>query len=313
MQLQRRKNRFRKVILWLCLGIGLYFGMCYKLADGLIHMPRSKPEKPAEFAVWQPVKDVNAWVTPSIIEGKRETVFVLCHGLGGDRGYYANTGLELQKRGYQVVILPMTGQDDNPSETVGFGPAESELIRQTVRALKADRTILVGCSLGGAAAWLASDEPGVSAVVTDSAFARLDDACKSWLKKDLPYGDVLLRPVIWFGTARVGVRPSEVNPIQSAAKWQPISTDPPLAPGLMDRSSLIWISPRSSLARSLSKRPALVIHGAQDRLFNQSNADALAKAAEADLWIVPEKGHAQPVDDPSYVDVLVDIALKTKS
>jgi pimeloyl-ACP methyl ester carboxylesterase len=282
MQLQRRKNRFRKVILWLCLGIGLYFGMCYKLADRLIHMPRTKPEKPSEFATWQPVKGVNAWVTPSITEGKRETVFVLCHGLGGDRGYYTNTGLELQKRGYQVVILPMTGQDDNPSETVGFGPAESALIRQTVRALKAEKTILVGCSLGGSAVWLASDEPGVSAVITDSAFARLDDACKSWLKKDLPGGDIVLRPVIWFGTARVGVKPSEVNPVEVARKWSP-------------------------------SRPALVIHGERDRLFTISNADDLSKASGASSWIVPDKGHAQPVDDPAYVDVLVEIALKTKS
>lgn len=287
MQLQRRKNRFRKVILWLALGIGLYFGMCYKLADGLIHMPRSHPEKPSEFGVWQPVKDVNAWVTPSIIEGKRETVFVLCHGLGGDRGYYANTGLELQKRGYQVVILPMTGQDDNPSETVGFGPAESELIRQTVRALKAERTILVGCSLGGAAAWLASDEPGVSAVVSDSAFARLDEACEAWLKKDLPYGNILLRPVIWFGTARVGVKPSGVNPVDLASVWNPIRNQIP-------------------------PKPALVIHGSEDRLFGKSNAERLAKAAEAELWIVPDKGHAQPVDDPNYVGKLIELAKPRK-
>ena len=270
------------MILWLSLGVGLYFGACYKLAMGLIHMPRSKPEKPSEFAVWQPVKDVNAWVTPSIVEGKRDTVFVLCHGLGGDRGYYANTGLELQKRGYQVVILPMTGQDDNPSETVGFGPAESELIRQTVRALKAERIILVGCSLGGAAVWLASDEPGVSAVVSDSAFARLDDACKAWLKKDIAGGDYFLRPVIWFGTAKVGVNPSEVNPVEVARKWS-------------------------------TSRPALVIHGEQDRLFSLNNADELSKASGANLWVVPDKGHAQPVDDLAYIDVLVEIASKTKS
>lgn len=282
MQLQRRKNRFRKVILWLSLGVGLYFGMCYKLADGLIHMPRSKPDKPAEFATWQPIEGVNAWVTPSVADGKRETVFVLCHGLGGDRGYYANTGLELQKRGYQVVILPMTGQDDNPSETVGFGPAESELIRKTVRALNAKQTILVGCSLGGAAVWLASDEPGVSAVVSDSAFTRLDEACNAWLKKDLPGGNIVLRPVIWFGTGKVGVKPSEVNPVEVARKWP-------------------------------TSQPALVIHGEKDRLFSVANADELAKASGANLWIVPDAGHAQPVDDPTYVDCLEKLALKTKS
>lgn len=290
MQLQRRKKRFRKVILWLCLGVGLYFGACYKLAMGLIHMPRTHPEKPVEFAVWQPVQGVNAWVTPSVIKGKRDTVFILCHGLGGDRGYYANTGLELQKRGYQVVILPMTGQDDNPSETVGFGPAEAELIRQTVRSLKADRTILVGCSLGGAAVWLASDEPGVSAVVSDSAFARLDEACTAWLNKDLPGGSTILRPVIWFGTAKVGVKPSEVNPIEFAKRWNSSSTSTPTL-----------------------TRFALVIHGADDRLFNKTHAERLAKAAEADLWIVPDKDHAQPVDDPTYVDRLEQIAVKTKS
>ncbi len=302
MQLQRRKNRFRKVILWLCLGVGLYFGMCYKLAMSLIHPHRTHPEKPGEFAVWQPVKDVNAWVTPSILNEKRKTVFVLCHGLGGNRGYYASTGLELQKRGYQVVILPMTGQDDNPSETVGFGPAESELIRQTVRALKADRTILVGCSLGGAAAWLASDEPGISAVVSDSAFARLDHACEAWLKKDLPYGNILLRPVIWFGTARVGVKPSEVNPVEVARKWMQWGTQ--IAE--LDEKGNPMGTPNLL-------RPALIVHGAKDRLFEKSNAEALAKAAEADLWIVPDKGHAQPVDDPGYVDRLEQIALKTKS
>jgi pimeloyl-ACP methyl ester carboxylesterase len=175
----------------------------------------------------------------------------------------------------------MTGQDDNPSETVGFGPAEADLIRQTVRALKADRTILVGCSLGGAAVWLASDEPSVSAVVSDSAFARLDDACKSWLEKDLPGGDFLLRPVIWFGTARVGVKPSAVNPVEIARRWSP-------------------------------SRPALVIHGDQDRLFSVSHADDLAKASGAQLWLVTEKGHAQPVDDPTYLDRLDRVAKATK-
>jgi pimeloyl-ACP methyl ester carboxylesterase len=57
----------------------------------------------------------------------------------------------------------------------------------------------------------------------------------------------------------------------------------------------------------------LVIHGERDRLFNVSNADELSKASGANLWIVPEKGHAQPVDDLNYVDVLVDMALKTKN
>jgi pimeloyl-ACP methyl ester carboxylesterase len=56
-----------------------------------------------------------------------------------------------------------------------------------------------------------------------------------------------------------------------------------------------------------------VIHGERDRLFTISNADDLSKASGASSWIVPDKGHAQPVDDPAYVDVLVDIALKTKS
>ena len=281
MQSWQQKRRFRKMILWLALGVGAYFGGCYAIARRLVEMPRRVAVARKEFAIWEPVPGVRAWVTPSLVDGPRKEVFVFSHGMKGNRDYWADTALKLQERGYQVVILPMPGQDDNPEKSLGFGPKEEQLIRRTVRALKAESVVLVGCSLGGAASWMASDEPGVSGVVSDSAFAHLEPATRGWLKKDLPFGDILLRPVIWFGTAMVGIKPDEINPVDTARHWK--------------------------------DRPAMVIHGGEDRMIGTDQAEELAKASGAELWIIPGRGHADLQMHQDYVDRVEAVMKKTRS
>ena len=286
------------MILWLALGVGAYFGGCFAIARRLVEMPRHVSVARKEFAIWEPVPGVRAWVTPLLVEGPRKEVFVFSHGMKGNRDYWADTALKLQERGYQVVILPMPGQDDNPEKSLGFGPKEEQLIRKTVRALKAESVVLVGCSLGGAASWMASDEPGVSGVVTDSAFAHLEPATRGWLRKDLPFGDILLRPVIWFGTAMVGIKPDEINPVDTAGRWI-IPSAGVLEPGAPPVPEL--------------RRPALVIHGGEDRMIGTDQAEELAKASGAELWIIPGRGHADLQMHQDYVDRVEAVMKKTRS
>jgi pimeloyl-ACP methyl ester carboxylesterase len=272
MQLTRQKKWFRRLVL-LVVGLLLaYVPLCFWMANHIIDAKRSVPTLPKQFVVWEPVPKVPAWVTPRVAQGKAKNVFIFSHGIKADRAFFADTARDLAKRGYDVVLLPMPGHDESPDQYLGFGPKEADLIKQTVVAVKADHVVLVGCSLGGAATWLASDHPGVDGVVTESAFAHLDPVTRIWFERVLPGGSFIFRPVIWIVSWKLHINPSDVNPSETAAKWD-------------------------------HKKPALVIHAGNDGLIPIEQGRELAKVSGAEFWEVPGHEHAQCQDEgDEYVD-----------
>ena len=75
-----------------------------------------------------------------------------------------------------------------------------------------------------------------------------------------------------------GIDPASIRPIDAAAKWK--------------------------------GKPALVIHGDGDKLIPRGNADRLAQAAGAPLWIVPHCGHAEASSEAreEYIERLEALA-----
>ncbi|MEI7984276.1 MAG: alpha/beta fold hydrolase [Armatimonadota bacterium] len=249
-----------------------YILLCFWVANSIINAPRSVPMMPKQFVVWEPVPKVPAWVSPAVAQGKAKNVFILSHGIKADRYFFADTARELVSRGYDVVLLPMPGHDESPDQYLGFGPKEAKLIKKTVDVLKADHVVLVGCSLGGASTWLASDHPKVDGVVTESAFSHLEPITHIWLDRAFPGGSTVFRPVIWIVSGKLHINPSEVNPAETAAKWD-------------------------------HRKPALVMHAGNDLLIPIAQGHELADVSGAEFWEVPGRSHAQCQDvGKEYVD-----------
>jgi fermentation-respiration switch protein FrsA (DUF1100 family) len=118
--------------------------------------------------------------------------------------------------------------------------------------------------MGGATALLAAaDDPQVAAVVTDCAFARLEEMVEQrffFLPPNLrtPLGDAVRK----WAESWSGADVMAVDPEAAVRGWQP--------------------------------RPLLVIHGERDMLTPVDHGRRLARAAgeQAELWIVPRAPHA---------------------
>lgn len=275
MPLKQPKKWFRRLI-WAVIGLFLaYIAMCWMTASQIISPPRRLSEKPADLENYEVSPQTLAWASPSVIKKEAKNIFVFSHGLLADQSFFVGTALELQKRGHGVVLLPMPGHGSSPEPKVGFGITESELIRKTVDGLPEAKIILVGCSMGGAATWLASDHPKVSAVATEGAYGRLEPVTRHWFERKNKGGAIFFRPVIWIASWRLGKNPSEINPVLTA---------------------------------KLFKKPALVIHCEKDSLIPREQSLELAQAASAEYWEIAGAKHAQGQEfGKEYVDRLENL------
>ncbi|HLO99683.1 MAG TPA: alpha/beta hydrolase [Fimbriimonas sp.] len=259
---ERSKRRKKIALRVLLFGLATYIGVCYALADAVVtRSSHTIPERPKELEVWQPIPNVPAWASPAVGKGTAKNVFIFSHGLKANRAFFKRTALEMVKRGHDVVLLPLPGHDEHPDDKLGFGPKEAALIRSTIDALKAENIVLVGCSMGGAASWLASDHPRVDGIVTECAFGNLDPVTRVWFDRKMPGGSIILRPVVWIASLKVGINPGDINPIETAKKWD-------------------------------SSKPSLVIQAAEDKLIPLSQSRELAEATAAEYWVIPSLKHA---------------------
>jgi fermentation-respiration switch protein FrsA (DUF1100 family) len=123
---------------------------------------------------------------------------------------------------------------------------------------------------------VATNEPGVEAVIADSSFADLQQYLNTNLSKfsHLPYFP--FTPVMeWLSVPLTGFDPSKVQPIKSIARIAP--------------------------------RPLLLIHGGADTLVSADNSKQLFATAHnpnAQLWTVPKADHVQSykTEPVAYLD-----------
>ncbi len=282
---KKRSKRWLKVMCW----VGVVYGLfCLGLAWAYVHPPSKAAELPpgfAEISIPAEGHRLPCWCSRSLLEkgSKAATVAILVHGYGGSRAHWPSLMRELETNGIAVVVPAMSAHETNARSMCGFGPAESEEVIAAIRWVQTQtagkpKIVLVGVSLGGAACWLASDlDPTVYAVVSEGAFARLDEITDSYLDKICPGGHILFRPVAWIASALAGVEESDVSPERAARKWR--------------------------------GRPCLVIQGAGDTRIPLSHAKRLAEASGGPLWVVPGARHAGclPTDPVGYARHVLDL------
>jgi len=160
------------------------------------------------------------WASPDLAAGNgKPVVFVLAYGYGGTRESWSRAMQELPQMGFECVCPAMPGQEASPAKHVGFGYPEAQTIVDTVRWVRGQyktqpKIIVWGVSMGGAAAWLASEQdPSIDGVITEGAYAQFDEAMDHWLGRQFPGAHIVLRPMVWMASALDGINPSKIRPV----------------------------------------------------------------------------------------------------
>lgn len=261
----KRRRVLRRLSMALLACLGVYLTLCYLMARALVS-PGKVAVRPSPFSEAALYDGTKVWIAEPSPQPRAVAVFV--HGLGGTMGHWQDLMDMLLKDGIASITPAMPGHDDSPRSTVGFGPAEAEVVLATSAYARkrwpGRKIVLVGASLGGSAIWLAAkrDPTCADAILTESAFARLSPCVDHWLSRKLgAVGPILLAPMRWMAASMASVDESAVNPIEGARTW---------------------------------RGPTAIFHDAEDQVIQRAQGDELASAVGVPLQLL-ECPHAHGV------------------
>ncbi|KAB2870648.1 MAG: alpha/beta fold hydrolase [Burkholderiaceae bacterium] len=197
---------------------------------------------------------------------------VVVHGRGASKANALNRhAMPLVERlvddGLSVLMIDLRGHGNSGPGRVTYGCNERLDVLGAVdwlvdRGHTAGTVGVLGVSMGGCAAIAAAaDEPGIGAVVSDSAFADFDAVLRHnfprVMRTRLALG--LLPGALWFFERLTGVALQRFRPDQ--------------------------------IARGLRGRALLLIHSAEDRFVQAEHTRAIGAASGAEVWISHSRGH----------------------
>jgi fermentation-respiration switch protein FrsA (DUF1100 family) len=254
--------------------------MAYPPAHLLVKTPRLPYENVAFPSLTGGVQ-LKGWYIPAA--GGSDRTVILAHGFLNDRLIHGR-GLPLaealEQRGFNVLLFDLRGHGQSPAVPVTFGAREQGDVAGAVQYARERGAVhvgMLGFSIGAVSAILAaSADPGIDAVVADSAFADLHGYLET---------AVLTRSHL--GRSYVGARYAAYS-----LSWYRLLT------GTDERA----VRPEAVIAR-LGPRPVLLIHGAADRVIPVAESRKLLAAAQnprAELWVVPGGRHTHSYEaDPA--------------
>jgi fermentation-respiration switch protein FrsA (DUF1100 family) len=215
-------------------------------------------------------KPLGGWFIPAP-EGtpKPWRCVLFAYGYGGYKEQMHEYAKMVHEGGFAALMFDMRGSGLRRGEPVTLGYNERWDLMDAVRYVQSrpdidpERIGVFGVSMGGAVALMAAaEEPGIKALVTDSAYANISDMIKPGIvafigKVALPFAPLIVR----YAESMMGVRAEDIRPEKAAAR--------------------------------LGDRPLFVIHGLDDALTNPHSAHKIYDAAKGpkELWLLPECGH----------------------
>lgn len=224
---------------------------------------------------------LSGWYLPSRA-GAGGRCVVIVHGFRHERRVHGRgvpLAEALRQNGFSVLLFDLRGQGLSGGGPFTFGAREQWDVAGAinyVRTRGAAHVGLLGYSAGAIASILAAaDDPGVDAVVADSALTDLH----RYLKEQIA------------GRSHLGAAYADYTLLWY--RW-------------FTKSDERTVSPVSVIGR-LAPRPLLLIHGLADRVVPPSESEALLAAAggnpRAELWLVPggRHTHSYEADPEAYV------------
>lgn len=202
-------------------------------------------------------------------------VVLLVHGRDacrGDelRGTTELLVLELIRCGLSVMMVDLRGHGESDHARLTFGRRERHDILGAVdfllaRGYTSGSIGVLGASMGGASAIAAAaEEPAIGALITDSAFASLDEVLATQFTR------LTKLPLFVLNGALIAAR-------------------------VLTGVNLLQDAPRQNMRR-LRGRPTLVIHAEHDPFVPVHHAHTLAEAGEGAMWITTGTKHLSSFD-----------------
>lgn len=219
---------------------------------------------------------LSAWYVPAARNADNRLrphgVVVVCHGYYGNRGTMLPYLRFLHEAGYATLLFDFRAHGWSGGNVSTIGRQEIDDLRAALDWVSSRRRLqglplaVLGESMGASVALMtAAEDTRIQAVVSDSAFARLDAAVAGRLQVLGPLAPLVTPPTQRVGERWFGWRCEEVAPEEAIARIAP--------------------------------RPVLLIHGAEDRFIVPEHAHRLLRAAHgnATLWEVPGAAHCRSV------------------
>jgi uncharacterized protein len=190
---------------------------------------------------------------------------ILMHGNRANRLSMLGRARFLADAGFSVLLFDFQAHGESSGDQITFGYLESKDAQAAVDFVRAkapgERIGVIGVSLGGAAALLASPPLEVNAMVLEEVYSTLDQAATNRLTSRLGGWSRILTPLLtWQFGIRSGVSADALQPIK--------------------RVGGIAV-------------PKLFVAGAEDRhtTLEESQRMFAAAAGPKELWIVAGAGH----------------------
>jgi len=155
------------------------------------------------------------------VDGSRGVV-VLVHGIRSSRLSMLERARWLRAAGFSVVMFDLQGHGESPAERITVGYLEKHDVRAAVEFARAEHPGepigVVGASLGGAAALLASPL-SIDALVLESVYPSIRDAVHNRVAAQLgPLSTLPAELLLAQLKPRLGISPSELRPIDHVAE-----------------------------------------------------------------------------------------------
>ena len=162
---------------------------------------------------------LHGWFVPGT---KGAGAIVLMHGVRSDRTHMLERARFLNHAGYTVLLFDFQGHGESPGKQITFGYLESKDARAAVGLLRAlapsEKIGVIGASMGGAAALLASPPLEVDAMILEMVYPTIEEAIGDRLALRFGGWSRLLTPLLtWQLRPRLGVGPNDLRPIERAA------------------------------------------------------------------------------------------------
>lgn len=243
--------------------------------------------------------------------GKRGVPLACIHGFGGDKEtWLLMTALLPRARGAVLIDLPGHGRSDDVPEERASIRDHAEAVLRTLDRVGIERAVICGNSMGGGVALrLATSWPDrVAGLVLVASVGRdvHDGGARTWIAEGV-------NPLI--------PREEDVDRFMDIVLERP----PPVGRAVIRHV----ITQRARRADALAKifrgfvlndgdagvpralagidRPALVVHGEQDRVIGKRVAEDLVRALpRAELVVMRGVGHAPQLEAPRHTARLVE-------
>ncbi len=163
---------------------------------------------------------IHGWFIPG---RKGAGAIILLHGVRANRLSMLDRARFLSRAGYSVLLFDFQAHGESTGEHITFGYLESRDALAGASFLRSnapdERVGLIGVSMGGAAALLASPPLEVNAMVLEAVYPTIDQAISNRLTMRLGGWSGCLTPLLsWQLKPRLGVDADVLRPIDKVGK-----------------------------------------------------------------------------------------------